>query len=140
MVLCVLSNLSKPRIISYIFPLLSQSLRSVAVCCFSQKHSLNQTEELGSLIDQRKSDIHHKGYSDYCSELSTFSTVCLSTTDSKSVILQYKKMEAHRYTCSLFKSKSDQPEERRKVKQKDSGAVSNSSLFTVIQIFSDIWK
>lgn len=99
MILCVISNLSKPRI-SYNLPLLS--LQPFAICCFSQKHSLNHTEELSSLIDQRKSDTHHKGCSDYCSELSTFSVVCLSTIDSKSIILQYKKMEVRREQCFMF--------------------------------------
>jgi len=68
---------------------------SCSLLVFS-KHSLNQTEELGSLTDRRKSDTHHKGCADYCSELSIFSVVCLTTTDSKSVILQYKKRELHR--------------------------------------------
>lgn len=117
-ILCVLSNLSKPCVISYIFPLLSHSLRPVAVYWLSQKHSQNQTEELGSLIDKRKLDTRHKGFSDHCSELSTFSMVCLCTTDSKSITLQYKKWRftGNDASCSLFKSKSGQPEERRKVK------------------------
>lgn len=102
LILCILTSLSNPCIISCIFPPLSQSLRLVAVCCFSQKHSLNQTEELSSLTDQIKSDTHHKGCSDDCSELSTFSIVCLSTTDSKSIILRCKKMEVHRERCLTF--------------------------------------
>lgn len=139
MTLCVLSNLNKPYIISYIFPLLSTSL--------SQKHSLNRTEELGSLIDQRKSDTRHKGCSDYRSEPNMFSIVHASVQlmVSKPIILQYKNWRHTRKdsSCSLFKSKSTRRKSARrkkKVKQESSGTVSNSSLFTIIQIFSDIWK